>query len=231
MDRLLYTLLGCALLLCSCAEQYVVTGTSSQAVLDGRMAYMKEMEGDTFAKMDSCEVLHGNFRMSGPLDSVRCVWLFMGDNLNSPPIPIVLEKGDVRVNISSSVKIEGTPLNDRLYVFLTSVDSLKMLGAELPKLEGDMYLEGYPEDEINIRLAGEAQMLREALDRLETTFIKSNFDNVLGVTWFLQLCNMAQQFYGYPTTTPQIDEIYGSAPDAFRKNRMVEEYMRRCNER
>ncbi len=226
MKKLIRWIWTVPLLLASCAEQYTVDGSSSQAILDGQMAYIKLLDDNLYKTLDSCEVLHGKFSMAGPLDSVMCVRLFLGpDNF----IPIVLEKGDVKISIeNSSVKLGGTPLNDRLYRFLASRDSLAMLSAELPKKESEMYLEGYTQDEIITRLAGEEMELNRALDRLETKFISDNFDNVLGVTWFMELCNQAYAMFGYATTTPQIDELYGRAPESFRRQKDVEDYMSRC---
>lgn len=207
----------------SCAEQYSVVGSSSESFLDGRIAYIKTMDDNTLQTLDSCEVLHGNFHMAGPLDSVRFVTLFMGDDSF---IPFVLEGGDVRIEIQNSqIRIGGTPLNERLFVFFTSRDSLAMLRAELPKRESEMYLEGYSQDEILDLLSTEQLKLNKALDKLETQFITSNYDNVLGVTWFLELCHRAMFQYGYATTTPQIDEIYGQAPESFRQQPAIKAFM------
>ena len=141
-------------------------------------------------------------------------------------IPFILEEGNIEIDIrNSQIHIGGTPLNDRLYVFFTSRDSLAMLRAELPKRESQMYLDGYTQDEIIDVLSGEQMKLNMALDKLETQFICDNFDNVLGVTWFLELCNRAYNTFGYATTTPQIDEIYGRAPDSFRSQSAIKTWM------
>jgi hypothetical protein len=100
-----------------------------------------------------------------------------------------------------------------------------MLRAELPKRESEMYLEGYSQDEILDLLSTEQLKLNKALDKLETQFITSNYDNVLGVTWFLELCHRAMFQYGYATTTPQIDEIYGQAPESFRQQPAIKAFM------
>ncbi len=211
------------MMLVSCAEQYSVVGNSSESILDGRMAYIKTIDNNTYQTLDSCEVLHGNFHMAGPLDSVRFVTLFLGDDSF---IPFVLEEGDVLISIQNSqIRIGGTPLNDRLFVFFTSRDSLAMLRAELPKRESQMYLEGYSQDEILDVLSTEQMKLNQSLDKLETKFITDNFDNVLGVTWFLELCNRAYNMFGYATTTPQIDEIYGQAPESFRQQPAIKAFM------
>ncbi len=227
MKHLALALAIISLLAISCADRYSIAGTSSQSVLDGKMAYIKILENNVFRTIDSCQVLHGQFRMSGQIDSIMCVSLFMGD---ANCLPIVLEQGDVRVNIAnSSIRLEGTPLNDRLYTFLNSRDSIMMMLSQLPKKESDMIINGYTEAEVEAELGSQAAELRTALDRLETTFIVDNFDNVLGVTWFLELCYDTYHRFGYATTTPQIDEIYGKAPEDFKSNKEVVEFMKLVN--
>lgn len=215
-----------AALLSACSEQYSVVGRSTQSVLDGRMAYIRPTGSATTAPIDSCEVLHGKFAMSGRLDSVQVVQLFLGADVS---VPIVLEAGEVAIDIgNASILISGTPLNDRLYTFLTARDSLSLLRAELPRVESSMILEGYDEDYIIEYLGSEEMKYVRAIDQLETEFIKDNYDNILGITWFLQLCSQAYRTFGYPTTTPQIDELYLQAPESFRAHPDVVQYMKAC---
>lgn len=213
----------------SCADKYSITGTFTQCMFDGKMAYIKQLEDNVMKPVDSCEIVHGEFVMSGALDSVRCVSLFMGE---SNCIPIVLERGDINVSFAnSSIKIGGTPLNDKLYEFLTLRDSLTMLLAELPHKESSMILEGYDHRDIIMQLGQKENEYRKAIDKLETNFIVDNYDNVLGVTWFLELCYGAYNQYGYATTTPQIDEIYSRAPESFRANTDIKAYMKLVDEK
>lgn len=226
IGRLVYILMT-LMFLTSCSEKYTIAGSSSQSSLDGKMAYIKLMEDNIYVPIDSCEVIHGQFIMSGVVDTVRFVSLFMdSDNF----IPLVLEQGEISVSLAnSSVKVTGTPLNEVLYSFLTSRDSLMMLINELPMKESKMYLDGYTQDEIDVELGRESAELNTALDKLETNFILNNSENILGVSWFMELCNSVRMRFGYPTTTPQIDEIYGRAPESFRKNPAVEAYMKLVN--
>ena len=199
----------------SCAEKYVIEGTTSQYFQDGTVAYIKQFEIGSrdidFRAIDSCEVLHGKFDMTGALDSVMMVRLYMGtDNF-----PMVLEPGRVTISIADNiVKIEGTELNERLARELYDSAAKRK-----------MYLDGYTQQEIIQELGAEELRLQNEVDRLETKFVKDNYDNVLGVTWFLRLCYEARDYYGFVTTTPQIDEIYMQAPDSFKKNKMVATYM------
>lgn len=226
MKRFVLLLLS-IIALYSCSEQYTIDGNTSQNILDGRMAYIKEFQNNVLKSIDSCEVIHGKFNMSGSIDSVRCVAFFMDDrNIQ----PVVLEKGNISISIvDASVRVSGTPLNDSLYSFLVIRDSLDMILNELPHLADKMILEGYDDMDINMELNDRAAVISRQIDKLETHFIENNFDNILSVAWFMQLCNNAYQFYGYPTTTPQIDEIYGKAPKHFKENPDVKHYMKLVN--
>ena len=214
-------------MLAACSSSYNITGTSLQSVYDGDMVYLRPLGTDASKTVDSCKILHGAFSMNGPVDSVMCVRMFFGNGGDN--IPVILEEGDIKViALNNAMKVEGTPLNDRFYAFMTERDSLMFLLQELPRKESTMILDGYDHDEILRQLGEEEGELRQAIDRLETDFVTANYDNVLGITYFLVLCDNAYNQFGYPTTTPQIDEIYGRAPESFRNNKDVKEYMNLC---
>jgi hypothetical protein len=218
---------GVMMLLAACSTSYNITGTALQSFYDGDMVYLRPIGGEDTKAVDSCKILHGAFTMSGPVDSVMCVRMFFGTSGDN--IPIILEEGNIRViDLNNAMKVEGTPLNDKFYAFMTERDSLMFLLQELPRKESAMILDGYDHDEILRQLGEEEGTLRMAIDKLETDFVTSNFDNVLGLTYFLVLCDNAYKRFGFPTTTPQIDEIYGRAPEEFRDNKDVKEYMTLC---
>ncbi len=211
----------------SCSDKYTIVGTQMHSVFDGKMVYLSSLFDGKETSIDSCEIIHGQFTMSGPLDSVMCVTLDMGDF----HLPMVLESGEIHVSSENqTVKVEGTELNETLYKFLAKRDSLIMILTDLPRRESQMILEGYDHDYI-LHTLGEAEAdVRMAMDRLETKFIVDNFDNVLGVSWFMEICNETYQRFGYANTTPQIDEIYGLAPESFKENEHVMKYMKQCEE-
>lgn len=214
-------------LLTSCASKYNITGTSMQVLNDGTMVFLRYNENGIDKTLDSCKLVHGNFTMSGKVDSAMVVLL----DMEHFQVPVVLEEGEIVISSNNqTVKITGTDLNDRMYAFLSSRDSLLMLLSELPQRESQMIFDGYDHNDI-LRMLGEEELtLRRDIDKLETQFITANFDNVLGLSWFLRLCNATQQAHGYATTTPQIDEIYGLAPESFRSHPEVEKYMNLCKD-
>ncbi len=230
MKKFFHVVAGAALMavmLVACSTSYNITGTSMQSFYDGDMVYLRPLGGDDTKAVDSCKILHGKFTMSGAVDSVMCVRMFFGRSGDN--IPIILEEGNIKViDLNNAMKVEGTPLNDKFYAFMTERDSLMFLLQELPRKESAMILDGYDHDEILRELGEEEGALRQAIDKLETDFVTANYENVLGITYFLVLCDNAYNQFGYPTTTPQIDEIYGRAPESFRNNKDVKQYMTLC---
>ena len=217
-----------SVLLAACSTNYNITGTSIQSFYDGDMVYLRPMDLHLTKAVDWCRIVHGTFNMSGALDSVMCVRLFFGKTGDN--IPIILEEGNINViDLNNAMKVEGTPLNDKFYSFMTKRDSLMYLLRELPRKESSMILEGYDYDEIMCALGEEEGELRLEIDKMETKFVIDNFDNVLGVTYFLVLCDNAYNQFGYPTTTPQIEEIYSQAPEAFKLHKDVRSYMALCD--
>lgn len=218
----------CAMLMTACSNNYSISGTSIQSFYDGDMVYLRTMDANASNAVDSCKIVHGAFSMSGPVDSVMCVRMYFGKNGDN--IPVILEQGDIKViDLNNAMKVEGTPLNDKFYAFMSKRDSLIYLLRELPRKESEMILDGCDYDDILCQLGEEEASLRMSIDKLETRFVMDNFDNVLGLTYFMVLCDNAASQYGFPTTTPQIDEIYSHAPDAFKANKDVKHYMSLCD--
>lgn len=218
----------CAMLMTACSNNYSISGTSIQSFYDGDMVYLRTMDANASNAVDSCKIVHGAFSMSGPVDSVMCVRMYFGKNGDN--IPVILEQGDIKViDLNNAMKVEGTPLNDKFYAFMSKRDSLMYLLRELPRKESEMILDGCDYDDILCQLGEEEASLRMSIDKLETRFVMGNFDNVLGLTYFMVLCDNAASQYGLPTTTPQIDEIYSHAPDAFKANKDVKHYMSLCD--
>ena len=78
MKKLLYALLG-IITLASCSSSYNIQGSSNVSTLDGRMLYLKVLSNNDFKKIDSCDVVHGQFQFCGTFDTVRLANIFMDD--------------------------------------------------------------------------------------------------------------------------------------------------------
>ena len=216
----LSALLLCVMLLCACADQYNIKGTSSVSALDGNKLYLKVMKGDDLVAIDSCEVVHGEFHFAGLLDTVVMAYIFTGDK---DLLPVVVDKGEVTVSIDQpTMRIGGTPLNDSLFVFLQRHTQIQSNMMELSRRESRMLLDGIDEGLIHEQISREAAILAKQEDSLVTHFICDNFDTPLGPGIFMMLTSA----YPYPILTPQIEEIMSKATPRFQQDAYVKEYIR-----
>ena len=217
MNRIVYAVVVVCTLV-SCAEGYSVQGSSSVSALDGSKLYLKTIKDNELRNIDSCEVVHGQFRFAGLLDTVRMANLFMDDE---SIMPIVLEKGEISIRIdNASQTVFGTPLNDRLYEFIDFHNQLGNQMAELSHKQSRMLLDGIDENDINRQLNIEAAEIARKEDSLVTNFIVENFDNVLGPGVFMMITSM----YRYPVLTPQIEDIMSKATSKFKNDPYVKDY-------
>ena len=91
--------------------------------------------------LDSCEVLHGQFRMNGTIDTTSITTLFID---GYPIMPMILEPGKIDITISNiKFDITGTELNDSLYSFIAHKHKLDLRAEELERLESQMIMNGY----------------------------------------------------------------------------------------
>lgn len=223
MNKIVYALLA-IVALTSCADSYNIQGSSSVSSLDGSKLYLKAIKDNELKNIDSCDVVHGKFRFAGLLDTVRMANLFMDDE---SIMPIVVEKGEIEIRIdNASQKVSGTPLNDKLYEFITLHNQLNNEMNELGHKQSQMLLEGIEEEVIDRQLSVEAAVIAQREDSLVTNFIVENFDNVLGPGVFMIMTSS----YPYPVLTPQIEDIMSKATKKFKADPYVKDYYQTANE-
>ncbi len=207
-------------MLASCSEQYLVSGTSNVEGLEGRMLYLRVFKDSDMCAIDSSKVVHGKFKFRGIMDSVMMASVFLE---NSSVMPVVLEGGDVSINIDENMQsATGTPLNDSLSNFIKKKSQIDARMAELPTKQLRMIMDGIDEDQIREELAEQARELEIENDKLITRFIRANYNNVLGPGVFMIMTNS----FPYPIMNPQIEEIISQAPPYFKNNPYVKEYIR-----
>ena len=223
MNKIVYAILTIAALT-SCADSYTIQGSSTVSSLDGSKLYLKTVKNNELKNIDSCDVVHGKFRFQGLVDTVLMANLFMDDE---SIMPVVVEKGEIEIRIdNASQKVSGTPLNDKLYEFITLHNQLNNEMNELGHKQSQMLLDGIDENEINQQLSIEAATIAQREDSLVTNFIVDNFDNVLGPGVFMIMTSA----YPYPVLTPQIEDIMSKATKNFKDDPYVREYYQQANE-
>ena len=208
MYRLLLLLI-CSPLFMSCSKNYKIVGTSSVSFLDGKMLFVKLMEGDRLVKIDSAEVVHGKFHMKGTLDTACMALLYMDDRVI---MPFVMENGKINISIDHiGMKVKGTPLNDSFNDFVVEQNMLNDKAYEVERLESRMIMDGRDYDDVQTEIFQQRKELSDKMNMLVKTFIGDNYDNVLGAGVFMLLCGDMQT----PAANPLMREILDEAPQSF----------------
>lgn len=212
----------CLFTFSSCASEYQIEGSSSVSRLDGKMLFVKIPRDGMLINVDSAEVIHGLFEMQGEIDSSQIASLYMDDQ---SIMPLVLESGKIQIILDNARSyVKGTDLNDKLYEFVAKKSSLDDRAYELERSESRMIMDGKSSDEIEAEMTKVRENLSKEMDELAKIFIQDNYENVLGPGVFMMLCNS----FPYPILTPVIEEIVEKAPDSFKNDAFVKEYMEKA---
>ncbi len=208
----------------SCARKYKIEGSSSVTSLDGKMLFLKTLKDGQWIAVDSAEVIHGLFSMKGPVDSVMMVTLYMN---NEGIMPLVLEDGKIEVSISNTqLSAKGTLLNNQLYEFIDKRNAMEIQIEELDRKEARMVLDGANLEDVRRELTKEGESLVKEMNDYVKTFIIDNYENVLGPSVFM----MVYSSLPYPIMTPQIEDIMRTAPQTFKNNQFVRDYLTKAKE-
>lgn len=219
-------LLSCVLLLLSCSEQYKIAGNSTIGNFDGQTVYLKvNCDGTEIACLDSCQMVHGRFSFMGDVDTVMVAMMYIG---KERLIPVVLETGDLTVEMDHcGPKVSGSPYNDKLNAFFRKRDRVENEQWELDRECLRMMRAGKSREDIDRYYQPRAERLMRKMEKLETDFIRDNYDNALGYGCFLWLFGS----YPIPVMTDQIRNIIAGAPPCFLSHPYVNNYVRRARRR
>lgn len=232
----LYLLLVTALLVMTSCTKYSISGSSELQNVDGRMLYLKYLPiaEDNPVSIDSCDVVHGKFKFSGALDSVRVVVLCLDNN---PIVPVVLEDGEVSVNLNDQyMSCKGTALNDSLTALRVRLKQLEAQAADKVKAINDNFYKAYTQGEVDENTKTQVEIEEQkvnmeynmAQEQICTSFIERNFDNCLGSYVFQMLTP-----YERPIMEPWIEALLIKATETFKNDPYVSYYVEtaRRNER
>lgn len=218
MNRVIYAFFTLSVL-ASCAGSYNIQGTSNVSNLDGQMLYLKVLQNQDLSNVDSCDIIHGRFTFTGTVDSVKMASIYINDE---SVLPLVLENGDITIQITQTQQVvSGTPLNDKLFTFIRSYDQLQNQQMELVHKHDRAIMDGSDMEQVSRQLNEEYIQINEKLDKLITSFIVDNFDNVLGPGVFMMVTNN----YPYPMFSPWIDDVMSKATPTFKNDSYVKWYM------
>lgn len=218
MNKICYVIIG-LLTLTSCANTFNIAGTTSVSTLDGQKLYLKVLKDSMMKNIDSCDVVHGQFQFAGSIDSVRVANIIFD---NSGSIPVVLEDGSIQVKIDNTQEtVSGTPLNDKLTKFRRRFTQLMNQSADLVHQHDQAIMNGKNMEAVNAQLTAQSASINQKMDKLVTSFVVENFDNVLGPYIFITVC---MNRYEVPMLDAWVEDIMSRATDQFKNDPQVKEY-------
>ena len=192
-----------AALFCSCGGSTAkVEGLTGKVTLDGyegRHVYLETTDGSSM-KVDSAVVGGGKFAFTFN-DSVPQVYRLVLTAADDDPfaisLPVVSEKGHVKVSMGELVLTSGTPLNDELQDFLLAVSNFT-----------DKAVDGFKEQIMKDREPG-LQQVKEDFAKLVEGAVMKNVGNPVGVYIY--------RAYKHNLTEPQKAQILLRGGESFRK--------------
>ena len=140
----------------------------------------------------------------------------------------MLEDGDIQVKIDNSQEtVTGTPLNDKLTKFRQQFTRLMNESNDLVHQHDQAIMNGRNMDAVNARLAAKDADINRRVDKLVTTFVTDNMDNVLGPYIFINVC---MNRYNVPMLDAWVEDIMSKATDKFKNDPQVKEYYEAAQE-
>lgn len=205
--------------LTSCGKRFKIDGVTSVSRLDGKMLFIKVLSGDKLINVDSAEVIHGYFQMEGKVDSVVLASLYMDEECI---MPLVLEEGNINIEINNvGISIKGTPLNDSFNKFIEEKTAIDDRAYEVEREESRMIMDGVDINTVQIEIDKKRAEVAHQMDNLVKTFICNNYENVLGPGVFIMIGNSLP----YPFLTPVMEDIVDKAPEGFKNNYYIKNYL------
>lgn len=219
-----YFLTLLASVLAACSSAYQIAGKSDINGLDGKKLYLKTLSESGWMPVDSASVEHGLFAMEGVSDSAMMVSIYMEDE---SIMPIILENGVIQVSINTGdMRAWGTPLNNALYNFFDRRNDLEEQLNNLDHREAQLVMNGANFDEVHAQMLKESEELTRKMNEYVLSFIKDNYNNVLGPNVFMMMCSSMP----YPMMTDQIEDILRGAPAIFKQHPLVQEFITKAEE-
>ena len=205
--------------LTSCGKKFKIDGMTSVSILDGKMLFVKVLSGYQLVSVDSAEVIHGYFQMEGKIDSVVLASLYMDEECI---MPLVLEEGNINIQINNiGISIKGTPLNDSFNDFIEAKTAIDDKAYEVEREESRMIMDGVDLNTVQTEIDKQRTAVAQQMDNLVKTFIQNNYENVVGSGVFIMIGNSLP----YPFLTPMMEDIVKEAPEGFRNNYLIKNYI------
>ncbi|MDR1525326.1 MAG: AhpC/TSA family protein [Tannerella sp.] len=155
-------------------NNYVINGAVSDDIWNGKTVYMSDCSEDII--IDSTEVVKGKFVFEGVAGEAKVIKL----TLNHLSGELILENGNIEVDLSELYRVKGTPFNDGLDEFLQKKEELVVKAREeLSNI--DTSFSASEVEEMQNQIVNEVFL---KMDELPISYIKKHPNDALGALLF-----------------------------------------------
>ena len=184
-------------------SSYTINGTVSDTTLNGNKVYLTDMASRNV--LDSAVIANGKFTFTGKADTALIC------QIQSRPyrMELVLENGDIAVEMGETNKCSGTPLNDSFALFMSDMDSLQNT---IIAKQQEIMQKGLSEQE-----------LREAWQDFQTNTIMPEFNRVMSENFDRNKDNAvgAWAIANWNLEPAQFDSVLNLAGETLKANPLI----------
>lgn len=184
-------------------SSYTINGTVSDTSLNGNKVYLTDMASRNV--LDSALIADGKFTFTGKADTALIC------RIQSRPyrMELVLENGDIAVEMGETTKCSGTPLNESFALFVSDMDSLRNV---MIAKQQEMMQKGLSEEE-----------LREAWQDFQTNTVMPEFNRVMSENFDRNKDNAvgAWAIANWNLEPAQFDSVLNLAGETLKANPLI----------
>ena len=183
-------------------SSYTIDGTVADSTLNGDMVYLTDMASRDV--LDSAVIADNKFQFKGKADTA-----FVG-MLQARPyhMNLIVENGNISVEMGETDKLSGTPLNDEMASFVSAVDSLNNL---FMAKQQEIVAKGLSDEEASAEWDKAMLSLMPEVNKVFSQYFDRNNNNAVGA-WVLANWGLEPE---------QLDSIANLSGDVLKANPLV----------
>lgn len=207
--NLFFVLVVAAVTLVSCGKStsYTIDGTVADSTLNGNMIYLADMASRN--TLDSTVIANNKFKFTGKADTAFVAIL----QARPYHMNLIVENGNISVEMGETDKLSGTPLNDEMASFVSAVDSLNNL---FMAKQQEIIAKGLSDEEASAEWDKAMLSLMPEVNKVFSQYFDRNNNNAVGA-WVLANWGLDPE---------QLDSIANLSGDVLKANPLVKEMLK-----
>ena len=174
---LIFCAATCFVTSCTVDSSYVITGTTPDETFENKMVYL--FDYNQKEAIDSFLIENNAFQFKGNAEKSTLCYL----SVNRLHVPLILEKGEIFVDLAQPANVKGTLLNEELFKVLGEINSLNQSISDYYNELKDN--EDIDEDERRENFTSFQKDMTQKKEDIYSLYFNNNKDNLLGafVLW------------------------------------------------